>query len=105
MVLWQIEDNVSSKFKHRLTIAKTGTQDAGVIKVIVKNKFGEKTHQAKVGCLTPAKITKPTQDGGAGRGGSHTFHAVIDGECREHCLQSQTTLFNPLYRFLGCLVR
>ena len=59
---------------------KTGAKDAGVYKVIVKNKFGEKTHQAKAGCLTPAKIVTPPQDGNAARGGSYTFHAVIDGE-------------------------
>ena len=71
---------MGSKFKHRFTIVKSTMQDAGVIKAVVKNKFGEKTHQAKVGCLTPAKITQPTKDGGALKGSSFTFHAVVDGK-------------------------
>ena len=76
----QIEDNVGSKFKHKLTIMKTNSADDGLIKVLVKNKFGEKNHQAKMGCLKPAKIVQPAMDSGGALGSSATFHVVVDGK-------------------------
>merc|ERR1712168_750923 len=76
---YKVENNVGSKFKHRLTISKSNSKDDGIIKVLVQNKHGEKTHQAKIGCNKAPKIVQPTQDGGAGLGKAHTFHAVVDG--------------------------
>ena len=76
----QIEDNDGSKFKHKLTVMKSSSNDDGVIKVLVKNKFGEKTHQAKMGSVRAAKIVEPAKDCGGALGSSVTLHVVIDGK-------------------------
>merc|ERR1712142_743286 len=76
---FKVEDNDGSKFKHKLTIFKSDPSDDGVIKVLVKNKFGEKTHQAKIGCVKAAKIVQPTKDCSAELGTSTTFHVIVDG--------------------------
>ena len=79
-IFLKVEDNDGSKFKHKLTIFKSDPSDDGVIKVLVKNKFGEKTHQAKIGCVKAAKIVQPTKDCSAELGTSTTFHVIVDGK-------------------------